>query len=163
MFCYLIRKIRFRQHLEAPFGTGERKAKHGLDCTSDDAKALLNGSYDRELENLSDEARCWLQQLQREPFTRGPKGVISSAIETDEWIAGWSKMRESTASAPGGHYGHYKTAAVIAKLPADHEDYFPDLAETYAAMTPYRSSMDSLQRVGAAASMRSWKKSLGAQ
>jgi hypothetical protein len=44
-------------------------------------------------------------------------------------------MRESTASAPGGHDGHYKTVAVIAKLPADHKDYFPDLAATYAAMT----------------------------
>jgi hypothetical protein len=43
-------------------------------------------------------------------------------------------MRESTASAPGRHYGHYKTAAVIADLPEDHADYFPELAETYAAM-----------------------------
>jgi hypothetical protein len=44
-------------------------------------------------------------------------------------------MRESTASAPGGHYDHYKTAAVIAKLDEKHQDYFPHLAETYAAMT----------------------------
>ena len=43
-------------------------------------------------------------------------------------------MRESTALAPGSHYGHYKTAAVIAKLPEAHEDYFPELAVAYAAM-----------------------------
>jgi hypothetical protein len=43
-------------------------------------------------------------------------------------------MRERTASAPGLHYGHYKTAAVIADLPEDHADYFPELAETCAAM-----------------------------
>jgi hypothetical protein len=42
-------------------------------------------------------------------------------------------MWESTASAPGGHYGHYKTAAVIANL--DEKHYFPDLAETSAVMT----------------------------
>jgi hypothetical protein len=58
--------------------------------------------------------------------------VISTAIEIDEWIASWFKMRESTASAPSGHYGHYKIAAVIAKLPDDHKDYLPDLAENYA-------------------------------
>jgi hypothetical protein len=115
---------------ETPFGTGKRRAKLGLNCTSKDAKALLDGSYDSELDNLYDEARCWIQQLQRKPYTKEAEGVISSAIETDEWIAGWSKMRESTASAPGGHYGHYKPAAVIAKLHADHKDYFPDLAAT---------------------------------
>jgi hypothetical protein len=44
-------------------------------------------------------------------------------------------MRESTASAPGTYsHDHYKTAAVIAKLPEDHVDYFPELAETYAAL-----------------------------
>ena len=126
---------RFRQHHETPFGTGARRAGLGMDCTSEDAKALLNGTYDRELDHLTDEARCWLQQLQRKPFAAKPDGVISSTIEGDEWIAGWSKMRESTASAPGGHYGHYKTAAVVAKLDEKHQDYFPELAATYAAMT----------------------------
>jgi hypothetical protein len=125
---------RFRQHQETPFGTGERSTKLGLDCTSGDAKALLNRLYDRKLEQLTKEARCWLKQLQRQPFTAQPDGEISSTIEVDEWIAGWSKMLESTASAPGGHYGHYKTPAVAAKLDEKHQDYFPELAETYAAM-----------------------------
>ena len=44
-------------------------------------------------------------------------------------------MRESTASAPGGHYRHYKTAAVVAKLPKRHTDYWPLLADIYAIMT----------------------------
>jgi hypothetical protein len=43
-------------------------------------------------------------------------------------------MRESTASAPGSHYGHYKTAAVVANLPDHHPDYWPALAEIYAIM-----------------------------
>jgi hypothetical protein len=36
------------------------------------------GSYDRELEQVSGKARCWLQQLQRNPFTQEPDAVISS-------------------------------------------------------------------------------------
>ena len=43
-------------------------------------------------------------------------------------------MRESTASAPGGHYGHYKAIAVAATLPQDHKDYWPLLAKLYAIM-----------------------------
>jgi hypothetical protein len=45
---------RFRQHQETPL-LAKRRSKLGLDCTSDDAQALLNGSYDRELEDLTDE------------------------------------------------------------------------------------------------------------
>jgi hypothetical protein len=44
------------------------------------------------------------------------------------------KMRESTASAPGGHYGHYKTAATIARLPTTHPDHTTILAKIYAIM-----------------------------
>ena len=43
-------------------------------------------------------------------------------------------MRESTASAPGGHYGHYKTASVAARLPKDHLDHTRKLAEAYSMM-----------------------------
>jgi hypothetical protein len=43
-------------------------------------------------------------------------------------------MRESTLSAPGGHYGHYKTAAVDARLPKTHADYWPVVADLYAIM-----------------------------
>jgi len=42
-------------------------------------------------------------------------------------------MRESTASG-GHHFGHYKTAAIVARLPEEDEDYFPQLAECYAIM-----------------------------
>jgi hypothetical protein len=127
-------EARFRQYQETPFGKGSRKKHLGREVLSKDASALLDGTYDRDLEKLSDEASCWLKQLQRQPFTNRPDGVISNAITTEEWIASWLKMRESTASGPGRHYGHYKTAAVIRKLPEDHEDYFPELAKTYAAM-----------------------------
>ena len=58
----------------------------------------------------------------------------STYISTNDWVSGWSKMRESTASAPGTHYGHYKTAAVAARLPEDHPDHTMVLAEIYAAM-----------------------------
>jgi hypothetical protein len=51
---------RFRQYQETPFGTRERRANLVLDCTSEDAQALLNGSYDRELDHLTEEARSLL-------------------------------------------------------------------------------------------------------
>jgi hypothetical protein len=46
--------------------------------------ALLGGTYDRDLEKLSEEARYWLTQLQRKPFTQRADGVISTAISTEE-------------------------------------------------------------------------------
>jgi hypothetical protein len=57
--------------------------------------------------------------------------MLDTIIPTEDWNAGWSKMSESTASAPGTHYGHYISAAVAAKLPEDHEGYLPDLAVIY--------------------------------
>ena len=89
--------------------------------------------YDRDLERLSEEARKWLRQLQEKKFVANGK-LISTHISTNDWIAGWRKMRESTASAPGSHYGHYKTAAMVAKLPKDHRDHTRQLAEIYATM-----------------------------
>ena len=42
---------------------------------------------------------------------------------------------ESTASSPGaGHYGHYKTVSVCARLPEKHPQHSKTLAEIYAAM-----------------------------
>jgi ribonuclease HI/exonuclease III len=124
---------RFRQHQETPFGGGVRQQELGIDCSSRDARALMNGTYDRELETLSEEARVWLRELRTKTFvTHG--ATINTTISTEDWIRGWKKMRESTSSAPGGHYGHYKTAAVAATLPEDHADYWPVLAELYATM-----------------------------
>ena len=124
---------RFRQHQETPFGGGTRQSSLGMDCSSDDAQAIMNGTYDRELEVLSDEARVWLLELKTKNFVRAG-AVINTTISTEDWIRGWKKMRESTASAPGGHYGHYKTAAVVATLSEEHADYWPVLAELYATM-----------------------------
>jgi hypothetical protein len=125
----------FRQDQETPFGSsGVRKSSLGVDCTSDDVQALLSGSYDRDLEPLSSEAGCWLKQLRKIFFAERPDGMLDTTLSLQEWIAGWSKMRESTASAPGTHYGHYISAAVPAKLPEDHEDYLTDLAVIYATM-----------------------------
>ena len=54
---------RFCQHEETPFGTSERQTELGKDCTSEDAADQLNGTYDKELEALSKEARAWLLEL----------------------------------------------------------------------------------------------------
>ncbi len=124
---------RFRQHCETPFGSGLRQQSLGMDCSSKDAKDLMSGQYDRELETLTEEARTWLQELKMKDFVKAG-AVISTTISTTDWVAGWKKMRESTASAPGGHYGHYKTAAVVSTLPEDHPDYCPTLAHIYAIM-----------------------------
>lgn len=53
----------------------------------------------------------------------------------DDWISGWSKMRECTSSAPGRHFGHYKASADVARLDKEHEDHFPELAQVFATMT----------------------------
>jgi hypothetical protein len=124
-------KQRFRQHRETPFGSGERQRSLGNDCSSDNARALMQGTFNRELEKLTHEARVWLLELKTKNFASAG-AVIDTTISTDDWVWGWKKMRESTASAPGGHYGHYKTAAVVANLPDHHPDYWPALAEIYA-------------------------------
>ena len=124
---------RFRQHHETPFGHGERSTGLGQDCASEDFYQLRQGTYDRDLESLSEEARVWIRQLREKDFVEDGK-LISTSISTNDWIAGWIKMRESTASAPGGHYGHYKTAAVVASLPREHPDHTRVLAEIYATM-----------------------------
>ena len=124
---------RFCQHKETPFGDGVRQASLGQDCMSLDAAALLSGTYDRELEALSAEATVWLKELKQKDFVHAG-ALISTTISRSDWICGWKKMRESTASAPGGHYGHYKTAALVATLPEDHADYTLLLSEIYSIM-----------------------------
>jgi hypothetical protein len=104
---------RFRQHSETPFGHGKQSAALGQDCLSVDFARLQYGTYDRDLESLSVEARVWLGHLKQKDHVADGK-LICTHISTEDWITGWVKMRESTASAPGGHYGHYKTAATIA-------------------------------------------------
>ena len=125
---------RFRQHEETPFGRGERKRRMGYDCRSTDFEQAMHGTYDYDLEKLSDEAREWLMALKTKPFVE-TNGTIDVSVSMEEWIAGWSKMRESTASAPGaGHYGHYKTVSVCARLPEKHPQHSKTLAAIYAAM-----------------------------
>jgi len=126
---------RFRQPAAdgTPFAIGERARRLGRNCDSQDAKNILHGRYDWKLHELTTEARHWMQQLKQHPNV--PEScVIDTNINTEEWITGWLKMRESTASAPGGHFGHYKTAAAVARLPPDHEDSFPELAKIYATL-----------------------------
>jgi hypothetical protein len=48
---------RFRQHHETPLGAGERQIELGIDCTLNDARNLMDGTYNRELEQLTEEAR----------------------------------------------------------------------------------------------------------
>jgi ribonuclease HI/exonuclease III len=124
---------RFRQHHETPFGNGDRSTSLGQTCMSADFDHLQKGTYDRDLDSLSDEAREWLRQLRQKDFAAAGN-LISTRISTEDWISGWMKMRESTASAPGGHYGHYKTAATVARLPTDHPAHTRVLAEVYAIM-----------------------------
>ena len=112
-------EIRFKQYQETPFGNSEGREKLGLDCTLADAVALMNGTYERELEHLSAEARARLLTLKAHNFGNA-RGVISTNLMANDWVNGWAKMRVSKSSAAGGHYDHYKTAAVAARLPADH-------------------------------------------
>jgi hypothetical protein len=70
----------------------------GIDCTSEDAGAVLEGSYDFELSKLSEEAREWILQLQQKDTQ---SKLVDINITAEDWINGWKKMRESTASAPG--------------------------------------------------------------
>jgi hypothetical protein len=113
---------RFRQHKETPFGSGDRSRGLGQDCSSADFQHIRHGTYDCDLANLSEEAREWIQQLKENDFVSDGR-IISTNISTEDWISGWLKMRESTASAPGGHYGHYKTAAIVPRLPQDHPQH----------------------------------------
>ena len=124
---------RFTQYQETPFGHGERRNSMGYECVSDDFERIRHGTYDRDLDSLSEEAKEWVRQLKQKQFVSDGK-LISTRISTDDWIAGWMKMRESTASAPGGHYGHYKTAATVARLPTDHPGHTRVLADIYATM-----------------------------
>jgi hypothetical protein len=64
---------RFRQHQETPFGEGERQKALGMDCLTTNAKALMNGTYDRDLEKLTDEARVWLRGLRMKTFIQEGK------------------------------------------------------------------------------------------
>jgi len=123
---------RFTQYQETPFGHGPRQEKLGMNCDSDDFEDLLNGDYDYELDDLTPEARAWLKHLKTKDFAKGDH-CIDSEISMDDWIDGWKKMKESTVSG-GSHFGHYKTAAVVARLPEKDPDYFPALAHAYAIM-----------------------------
>ena len=125
---------RFRQPQTdgTPFSSGERGRRLGRNCDSEDANRLLDGTYDYQLEELTEEARTWMKHLKRQSTPAPP--LLNTHISTDDWVSGWSKMRESTASAPSGHFGHYKTAAVAARLPEEHPDFFPDLASIYATL-----------------------------
>ena len=124
---------RFKQHRETPFGKADRYHL-GIDCTSVNAQKILDGTFDDDLESLSIEAIAWLKELERKDFVKAG-AVISTAFSTEDVVTGWAKMRESTASAPGSHYGHYKTASVAARLPKDHPDHTLILAELFAKMT----------------------------
>jgi hypothetical protein len=124
---------RFHQHQETPIGSGDRSRGLGQDCSSADFEHIWHGTYNCDLANLSEEAREWIQQLKENDFVFDGR-IISTNILTKDLISGWMKMRESTASAPGGHYGHYKTAATVARLPHDHPQHTRVLAEIYATM-----------------------------
>jgi len=126
---------RFRQPAtdRTPFAIGERQKRLGRNCDSRDARDIINGIYNWKLDELTEEARQWLHHLKRHPHVPASH-MIDTSISTEQWIQGWSKMRESTASAPGGHFGHYKTAAAIARLPPEHDDHFPELAAIYATL-----------------------------
>jgi hypothetical protein len=99
----------------------------GMDCSSDDTKALMAGTYDWELEKLTVEVRTWLQEMKMKDIVHAGAVIITTLV-------GWTKMRENTALAPGGHYGHYKTAAVVSTIPDNHPNYWPTLARIYAIM-----------------------------
>ena len=125
---------RFRQHAEISFGAGEQGHRLGQDCTSEDAQSLLNGTYAFELDSLTPEALEWFKQFRMHQSVRD-KGKISLDVSAKEWVQFWAKARESTSSPPSGiHYGHYKTASVLARLPEDHQDFSPVVAAFHSSM-----------------------------
>jgi hypothetical protein len=115
------------------FGLGDQSRGLGQDCLSADFEHIRHGTYNRDLAYLSEEAREWIRQLKGKDFVSDGR-IISTNISTNDWISSWLKMRESTASAPGGHFEHYKTAAIVARLPQDHPQHTRVLAEIYATM-----------------------------
>jgi len=125
---------RFRQHSETPYGSGMRSHRLGRDCTSHDAQALSQGTSNFELKQMTLEALEWFRHLWLHQSARD-KGKISLNVSTKDWVTFWSKAHESTASSPSGiHYGHYKTASVLVRLPKDNADYSPDIAAFDAFM-----------------------------
>ena len=124
--------LRFTQYQETPFGHGPRQEQLGMNCDSAAFDALLAGNYDYNLEELTPEAQSWLQHLQTKEYVSDIERVQTD-LSVNDWIDGWKKMDESTVSG-GHHFGHYKTAAVVADLPEKHENYFPQLALVYTIM-----------------------------
>jgi hypothetical protein len=108
---------RFRQHEETPFATGERSARLGRHFDdSIDAPALLHGTYDYALEDLTPAARAWLFHLQQTPPLCDSNKQVVIHISTQDFVDAWLKYRESTASNPRIHYGHYRAAAIAHKM-----------------------------------------------
>jgi hypothetical protein len=66
---------RFRQHSETPFGSGMRSQRLGRDCTSFDAQALSQGTYDFDLEQLTPEALEWFWHLRLHELVRDKREV----------------------------------------------------------------------------------------
>ncbi len=131
----LRRNVRhFGQSQVTPFGGGDRATGLGETSDSASASALLQGTYDYRLRELSQECQHWLQQLKEQPaVAAGAK--VSVKIDDATFIDGWKKLRESTSSSPSGrHFGHYKTAVVVSRLPEAHPAYFPQLSHLHAAM-----------------------------
>jgi hypothetical protein len=136
---------RFHHHEETPCGTGIRSTRLGRTFDdSTDAAALLDGEYTHALEDLTPEARAWLLHLQKsEPVLAGKQ--INIRITTQDFVDAWLKYRESTASNPRIHYGHYKAAAIAFKMrpslgndehgdPINNELHNPSFATVYAIL-----------------------------
>jgi hypothetical protein len=136
---------RFHHHEETPFGTGIRSTRLGRTFDDSlDAVALLDGEYAHAVDDLTPEARAWLLHLQKsEPVLAGKQ--ININITTQDFVDAWLKYRESTASNPRIHYGHYKAAAIAFKMrptlgddehgdPIDNELHNPSFATVHAIM-----------------------------
>jgi hypothetical protein len=127
----------FRQHKETPFGHGEPGDGLGQTCSTPDFQSILDGTYNQELDQLTEEAREWI-------CSSSTRNLLQKATAFQPWlqqkiglVGGWRcgmKMRESTALALGGHYGHFKTAAIVAPLSKEHLDHTPVLPDVYAIM-----------------------------
>ena len=85
-------------------------------------------------QELNTEERKFMLALQQKAEVR--QGLrIDSEITTEVFVGAWLKFRESTSSSPSQrHYGHYKAAAIAARLPEDHMDYTKDIAWIHATM-----------------------------
>jgi hypothetical protein len=119
--------------------------KHWIGLYEPISARYSNGVYHFRLEELTPEQQERINQLRRiDTHAAQQNAKVDLNIDTEDFVSAWSKFRKSTASSPSGrHYGHYKAAAVAAKVPQyigkgenreENPVWYSDLALVHAIM-----------------------------